>query len=206
MTEQTSTLVRTEVQLAKAEIQETVKDVGKGAGLFGGAGLTALYGVGALIATAILGLATVVDAWLAALIVTVVLFAVAAVLALAGKKKVSQAPPPVGGDQAQRGPRHRRREGGSLMTESDNQPDTRSIDEIERDLAQTREQLGATVEALGAKLDVKSRTKDWADDKKVATQQKTKQVTDDHGRELAIGAGVLVVALVGLAIWRARSS
>ncbi len=95
MTEQTSELVRTEVQLAKAEIQATVKDVGKGAGLFGGAGVTALYGVGALIATAILGLATVVDAWLAALIVTIVLFAVAAVLALAGKKKVAQAPPPV---------------------------------------------------------------------------------------------------------------
>ena len=90
--------------------------------------------------------------------------------------------------------------------QSGNQPDTRSIDEIERDLAQTREQLGATVEALGAKLDVKTRTKDWADEKKVATQQKTKQVTDDHGRELAIGAGVLVVALVGLAVWRARSS
>jgi hypothetical protein len=99
------------------------------------------------------------------------------------------------------------------MTDSGNQsgnhsgqPDTRSIDEIERDLAQTREQLGATVEALGAKLDVKTRTKDWADEKKVATQQKTKQVTDDHGRELVIGAGVLVVALVGLAVWRARSS
>ena len=95
MTEQTSTLVRTEVQLAKAEIQRTVTDVGKGAGLFGGAGVTALYGVGALIATAILGLATIVDAWLAALIVTVVLFAVAGVLAVAGKKKVAQAPPPV---------------------------------------------------------------------------------------------------------------
>lgn len=95
------------------------------------------------------------------------------------------------------------------MTDSGNQsgqPDTRSIDEIERDLAQTREQLGATVEALGAKLDVKTRTKDWADEKKVATQQKTKQVTDDHGRELVIGAGVLVVALVGLAVWRARSN
>ena len=91
-------------------------------------------------------------------------------------------------------------------SESGNQPDTRSIDEIERDLAQTREQLGATVEALGAKLDVKTRTKDWAGDKKLATQQKTKQVTDEHGRELAIGVGVLVVALVGLAVWRARSS
>ena len=89
---------------------------------------------------------------------------------------------------------------------SSDQPDTRSIDQIEHDLAQTREQLGATVEALGAKLDVKTRTKDWAEEKKSATQARTKQVTDAHGRELVIGAGVLVVALVGLAVWRARST
>lgn len=89
---------------------------------------------------------------------------------------------------------------------SGSQADARSIEEIERDLAQTREQLGATVEALGAKLDVRTRTKDWADDKKLATQRKTRQVTDEHGRELAIGAAVLVVALVGLGVWRARSS
>jgi uncharacterized membrane protein YqjE len=95
MTEQTSTLVRSEMQLAKAEIQQTVKDVGRGAGLFGASGVLALYGGGALVATAILGLATFLDAWLAALIVTVVLFAIAGVAALAGKKKVEQAAPPV---------------------------------------------------------------------------------------------------------------
>lgn len=95
MTEQTSTLVRSEMQLAKAEIQQTVKDVGRGAGLFGASGVLALYGGGALVATAILGLATFLDAWLAALIVTVVLFAIAGVAALAGKKQVEQAAPPV---------------------------------------------------------------------------------------------------------------
>lgn len=95
MTEQTSTLVRSEMQLAKAEIQQTVKDVGRGAGLFGASGVLALYGGGALVATAILGLATFLDAWLAALIVTVALFAIAGVAALAGKKKVEQAAPPV---------------------------------------------------------------------------------------------------------------
>ena len=95
MTEQTSTLVRSEMQLAKAEIQQTVKDVGRGAGLFGASGVLALYGGGALVATAILGLATFLDAWLAALIVTVVLFAIAGVAALAGKKQVEQVAPPV---------------------------------------------------------------------------------------------------------------
>lgn len=94
MTEQTSTLVRSEVQLATAEIQATVREVGKGAGLFGGAGVVGLYAGGALVATAILALDTVLDAWLAALVVTVVLLAVAGVMALMGKKKVAQAPPP----------------------------------------------------------------------------------------------------------------
>ena len=95
MTEQTSTLVRSEMQLAKAEIQQTVKDVGRGAGLFGASGVLALYGGGALVATAVLGLSTFLDGWLAALIVTLVLFAIAGVAALAGKKKVQQAAPPV---------------------------------------------------------------------------------------------------------------
>ncbi len=95
MTEQTSTLVRSEMELAKVEIQQTVTDVGRGAGLFGASGVLALYGGGTLVATAVLGLSTFLDGWLAALIVTVVLFAVAGVVALAGKKKVQQAPPPV---------------------------------------------------------------------------------------------------------------
>ncbi|MCW2757239.1 MAG: hypothetical protein JWO46_985, partial [Nocardioidaceae bacterium] len=68
---------------------------GVGAGLFGGAGLVAGYGVGTLVATAVLALALVVDAWLAALIVSIVLFVIAGIAALLGKSKVGQATPVV---------------------------------------------------------------------------------------------------------------
>jgi MFS family permease len=95
LSQQTGDLVRQEMELAKAELREKGKAAGMGAGMFGGAGLVGLYALGALIAAAILGLATAVDAWLAALIVAVVLGAVAGILALTGKKKVEQASPPV---------------------------------------------------------------------------------------------------------------
>jgi uncharacterized membrane protein YqjE len=91
---QTATLVRKEIRLAQLEVQEKGKRAGIGARMFGGSGLVALYGLGALIAAAILGLATGVTPWLAALIVSVVLFAVAGVLALTGKQQVQQATPP----------------------------------------------------------------------------------------------------------------
>jgi uncharacterized membrane protein YqjE len=94
LSEQTSDLVRKELKLAQVEMQEKGKRAGVGAGLFGGAGLVALYGVGVLIAAVVLGLATAIDAWLAALIVAVVLFAVAGVAALMGRKQVEQATPP----------------------------------------------------------------------------------------------------------------
>lgn len=90
-----SDLVRGELALAKAEVTQSAKQAGIGAGLFGGAGVVALYGVGALVAAAILALTLVVDAWLAALIVAVALFVVAGVFALVGKKQVSGATPPV---------------------------------------------------------------------------------------------------------------
>jgi cobalamin biosynthesis Mg chelatase CobN len=89
-------------------------------------------------------------------------------------------------------------------TSANGRVDNRSVEEIERDLERTREQLGATVEALGAKLDVKSRTKDWAEDKKTATQQTARQATDQHGRELAFGVGALVAVVVVVAVWRSR--
>ncbi len=94
MSQQTADLVRKELELAQVEMKEKGKRAGIGAGLFGGAGLISAYAVGGLIATAILGLATAVDAWLAALIVTVVLFAIAGVAALVGKNQVDQATPP----------------------------------------------------------------------------------------------------------------
>ena len=95
LTEQISRLVRDEARLAQAEVTQKAKRLGVGAGLFGGAGLFAFFGLATLITTVILLLALVLPAWLAALIVTVVLFAVAGVLALIGKKDVQQGSPPV---------------------------------------------------------------------------------------------------------------
>jgi len=94
LSEQTSTLVRKELQLAQIELKEKGKRAGIGAGLFGGAGVVMLYGVGALVAAVILLLATALAAWLSALIVAVVLLAGAGIAALMGKKQVQQAVPP----------------------------------------------------------------------------------------------------------------
>lgn len=88
-------LVRDEVRLAEAEVKGKAKKLGLGAGLFGGAGLVALLGLNALITAAILGLANVLPGYLAAIIIAVVLFAVAGVLALIGKKDVDRAKPPL---------------------------------------------------------------------------------------------------------------
>lgn len=93
MTQQMSTLVRDEMRLAQAEMTQKGKKAGLGLGLFGGAAVVGLFGVGTLLATVILALALVLPAWLAALIVTVVLFAAAAVLGLKGKGSVAQATP-----------------------------------------------------------------------------------------------------------------
>ena len=92
---QTSRLVRDEMRLAQKEFQESAKHAGIGAGLFGGGGLFAFFGVAVLIAAAVLGLAEAVPAWLSALIVAVVLFLLATVLALVGRAQVKQAVPPL---------------------------------------------------------------------------------------------------------------
>jgi len=92
--EQITRLVREEMALAKAELTEKGKHAGIGVGLFGGGGVLAIYGVGALIATLIIVFDLFLPLWLAALIVTVVLFAVAGILALLGKKQVTKATPP----------------------------------------------------------------------------------------------------------------
>ena len=93
--DQLTRLARNEVRLAQAEVTQKAKRLGIGAGFFGGAGVVALLGLGALVTAAILGLANVLPGWLAALIVGVVLFAVAGVLALIGKKDVDKAKPPL---------------------------------------------------------------------------------------------------------------
>jgi uncharacterized membrane protein YqjE len=95
MTEQMSQLVRDELRLAQLELREKGKRAGIGAGLFGGAGVVALYAVAALVTCAILLLGLAIPYWLAALIVGVVLLAVAGVLALLGRKQMRRAAPPV---------------------------------------------------------------------------------------------------------------
>jgi hypothetical protein len=95
LSDQLGRLVRDEVRLAQAEVTQKAKRLGIGVGLFGGAGVVALLGLGALVTAAILGLANVLPGWLAAVIVAVVLFAAAGVLALVGKRDVDQAKPPL---------------------------------------------------------------------------------------------------------------
>jgi uncharacterized membrane protein YqjE len=95
LSDQTSTLVRKEIELAKLELQEKARRAGVGAGMFGGAGVFGLYAVGALTACIILALATLLPGWVAALIVAVIYAAVAAVLALRGKGQVKAATPPM---------------------------------------------------------------------------------------------------------------
>ena len=95
LSQETTTLVRQELELAKAEMAQKGKRAGLGAGMFGGAGASALLGLGALSAAAIAALDTAMPLWLAALIVAVIWLAVAGALALSGKSKVQQATPPV---------------------------------------------------------------------------------------------------------------
>jgi uncharacterized membrane protein YqjE len=95
LSEQTSTLVSKELELAKAELAEKGKKAGLGAGMFGAAGLFGLFAFGALTAALIAALGTAVDLWLAALIVAVVYAAVAGVLALRARSEVQAATPPM---------------------------------------------------------------------------------------------------------------
>ncbi|GAA5061114.1 putative membrane protein YqjE [Thermocatellispora tengchongensis] len=94
-TQQMSELVRGEMRLAVAELKDKGKHAGTGAGLFGGAGIVALYGVAAVITAIIAALAMVLPLWASALIVGVVLLIVAGVLALVGRRQVTRAVPPI---------------------------------------------------------------------------------------------------------------
>lgn len=91
LSNQTSQLIRDELRLVRAEMSEKAKHGGLGAGLFGTAGILALFGLGALTAAAILGLDLVLPAWAAALIVGVAILIVAGIAALIGRSQVKQA-------------------------------------------------------------------------------------------------------------------
>ena len=93
--EHVSVLVRDDLKLAQLEMTRKGKQAGFGAGLLGGGGIVALYGVGCLIACVIIAVSGAVAAWLAALIVGAALLAVAGIAALLGKGRLQKATPPV---------------------------------------------------------------------------------------------------------------
>jgi uncharacterized membrane protein YqjE len=94
LSQETSTLVRQEMALARAELTEQGKRAGTGAGILGGAGVAGLLTLGSLTAMLIALLDTAMATWLAALIVTVLWGVVAGVLALQGRNKIKEATPP----------------------------------------------------------------------------------------------------------------
>ncbi|MDQ6933075.1 MAG: phage holin family protein [Candidatus Eremiobacteraeota bacterium] len=93
MLRETTLLVRQEIELAKSELAEKGKQAGKGAGMFGAAGIIGLLALGAFTAFVILVLSHYMQAWLAALIVTVAYGAAAAILGLTGKKNFQKTSP-----------------------------------------------------------------------------------------------------------------
>jgi len=95
LSDHTTTLVKQEMELAKAELQEKGKQAGLGAGMFGGAGLFGVGAFAALTACLIAAMDQAMEIWLAALVVAVAYAFIAAVLAMTGKQKVKQAVPPV---------------------------------------------------------------------------------------------------------------
>ena len=95
LSEQVSTLVRDELKLAQLEMTRKGKQAGIGVGMLGGGGMLALYGIGCLIACAIIGISRVLAPWLSALVVGVALLTVAGIAALVGKSRLQQATPPV---------------------------------------------------------------------------------------------------------------
>ncbi|TMK55949.1 MAG: phage holin family protein [Actinobacteria bacterium] len=94
LSEQTTTLVRKEIELARAELTAKGKVAGQGAGMFGGAAVVGLLALGTLTVVILALLDKAMDLWVAALIVTLVYGAVAAVLAMRGRDRVKEGMPP----------------------------------------------------------------------------------------------------------------
>ena len=92
---ETTTLMRQELELAKAEMREKAGKAGPGFGMWGAAGAMALLALGSLTAFLILALDGAMPNWLAALIVALVYAAIAGLLYLRGKRKVDEAGSPV---------------------------------------------------------------------------------------------------------------
>ena len=94
LSQQTTTLVRKEIELARAELTEKGRVAGQGAGMFGGAAVVALLAAGTLTVLILSLLDKAMGLWIAALIVTLVYAAIAATLASIGRDRIKKATPP----------------------------------------------------------------------------------------------------------------
>src|SRR5919106_795526 len=138
---QTADLIRQELRLAQTELKEKGRRIGMGAGLVGAGGLVAFYGGATLVGAAVLGVATALEPWLAALIVGAALVVIGGILALVGRRKAAE---------------------GLLPTP----PEPSDSEAIRDEIEQTREELGETIGALSAKTDVKAQASAKADEVK----------------------------------------
>ena len=93
--EHATTLAGLEAELARLELKKKFAALGAGVGLFLGAAVLVVYGVGFLFATVAAGLATFLPLWVAILIVTLLLFAFAALLGIVGRSQIRKGTPPV---------------------------------------------------------------------------------------------------------------
>jgi uncharacterized membrane protein YqjE len=94
LADETTTLVRQELDLAKAEMAEKGKAAGVGAGMLAGALIAALMALGAVTTCVIAALALALPVWLAALIVVAIYLVAAGILALVGKDRLRRSMPP----------------------------------------------------------------------------------------------------------------
>lgn len=100
LSEQVSTLIRDELKLARLEMTSKGKQAALGTGMFGVSGVMAVYGVGCLLACAVIAISGEVAAWLAALIVGAALLAAAGCAAALGRGRLHRAAPPVPAEAA----------------------------------------------------------------------------------------------------------
>jgi Putative Actinobacterial Holin-X, holin superfamily III len=94
LSEETSTLVRQEIDLAKAELAGKARRVGVGAGALGAAAVVALYAVAAASVAVIAALALVMPVWGAAVVVAGFDAILAGALGLTGRRRLTAAMPP----------------------------------------------------------------------------------------------------------------